>query len=553
MIDNSLKVTIYDQEKEVAYGTPYKEIAKEYQHKFKFPILAVKHNGSFKELDSQISSNGEIMLYDLLSENGNKIYLNGLVFMTIYSIKELFGNSTKIYVRYSIDKGLYIETNLTLTRDIIKQIKRKMQEISEQDLTINSMSVSRIEAIDYFEKLGEDDKVSLLKYNTNEYIRLYKLGNMYDFFFSVLPPSTGTLNLFDLVYINEKGFVLMYPDRYNAGLIERYKHHPQRFDIYNKYKEWAKMMNIPNAAGLNNRVSCGRIGDLIRLDEAIKTYQLIEIAKEIYMHKDRIKIILIAGPSSSGKTTTSLKLTNYLTMFGINPVQISMDNYFVQRDKNPKKEDGSYDYECLEALDLKLFDKNIEDLLNGEEITAPVYNFLKGEPEFTNKMKLEKNDVLIIEGIHGLNPALLDNIPRSKKYKIYISPLTALTIDNHNRISTSDNRLLRRIVRDNRTRGYKVEDTLKVWESVREGEEKYIFPYQDEANTMFNTALIYEFGVLKTYAEPLLYSVDYNSEYYPEAKRLINLLKNFLPIPSEEIPDDSILREFIGESCYDVN
>ena len=553
MIEKDLKVTVLGEEKQIAYGTPYIELVKEYQDQFKFPVVAVKHNGAFKELNDPIVDGGEVELHDLMTSAGNRIYLNGLTYVVIYAIKELYGKSTKVYVRFSIDKGLYIETNLTLTKEIIKEIKKKMQALIDQDLSIASKNVSRVEAMDYFEKLGDSDKVDMLKYNTNSYITLYKLGSMYDFFFSIMPVSTGVLKYFDLVFINEKGFVLMYPDRYNEGEIGKYKHHPQRFEIFRMYQEWVKLMDIPNASALNKKVSQGNMGDLIRIDESVRTYRLIEIAKDIFEHRDRVKIILLAGPSSAGKTTTSLKLTNYLKIFGFNPIQISMDDYFVPRAKNPKKPDGSYDYECLEALDLDLLDSNVDKLLNGEEITAPVYNFLKGEPEFTKKLKLNKNDILVMEGIHGLNPAILKSIPRSKKYKIYISPLTALTIDNHNRISTSDNRLLRRIIRDNRTRGYKVEDTLKSWQNVREGEEKYIFPHQDEANVIFNTSLNYELGVLKTFVEPLLYSVDYNSEYYPEAKRLLNLLKTFLPISSEDIPDDSILREFIGGSCFDVN
>ena len=553
MIEKSLKVNIFDEVKEVAYGTPYKEVTKEFQDRFKFPIVAVKHNGSFKELNDPIMAGGDIKVYDVLSGNGNRIYLNGLVLMLIYSIKELYGKSTKVYVRYSIDKGLYIETNLNLTKDIIKEIKKKMEEICKLDYSITPKNVSRIEAMEYFEKLGETDKVEMLKYNTNSYITLYKIGNMYDFFFTIMPISTGILKYFDLVYLNEKGFVLMYPNQYNDGEIGKYQHHPQRFEIYNKYQEWVRIMDIPNVSSLNRIVSSGNVGNLIRIDEAIQTNRLIEIARDIYNHKDRIKIILIAGPSSSGKTTTALKLTNYLTTFGINPVPISMDDYFVPRVKNPKKPDGSYDYECLEAIDLDLLDKNVDKLLNGEEITAPVYNFYKGEPEFIKKMKLNKSDVIIMEGIHGLNPEILKSIPRSKKYKIYVSPLTALSIDNHNRIATADNRLLRRIVRDNRTRGYSVEQTICSWRNVRQGEEKYIFPYQDEANATYNSALIYELGVIKTYVEPLLYCVDYSSEFYPEAKRLINLLKTFLPIPSEAIPDDSIMREFIGGSCFNVS
>ena len=274
------------------------------------------------------------------------------------------------------------------------------------------------------------------------------------------------------------------------------------------------------------------------------------MAKDIFNKRDKIKIVLIAGPSSSGKTTTCNKLAMYLKSLGLVPHTISMDDYFLKREDTPKNADGSYDFECLEAVDLNLFDKQMKELLDGKEVLMPIYNFLLGQPEFRKTLKLDKNDILMIEGIHGLNPKVLESIPLENKYKIYISPLTGLNLDNHNRISTTDNRLLRRIVRDNKTRGYNVVDTIERWPIVRNGEEKYIFPYQDEADCVFNSALIYELGVLKTYVEPLLYSVDSNSKYYNEAKRLINMLKMFLPIPSEDIPKDSLLREFIGGSCF---
>ena len=552
MIDENLKIKVFGEEKTIVSGTTFEDIAKEYQSKFEYPIVVAKEKGIYKELSEIVEGNSEIEFFDYSSGEGNRIYLNGLIYLLIYSTKELYGKNTKLYVRYTIDKGLYITINKKLTKDMIKEIKTKMLEVVEQDIKILSKNVSRLEAIDYFEKLGDTDKSSMLRYNTNSYITLYKLGNMYDFYFSKMPTSTGILNNFNLEYLNEEGFILMYPNRYDLGKIGKYQHHQQRFDVYNEYQEWVKLMNVKNASDLNDIVSSGKIGNLIRLDETIQASRLLNIAKEIYSHKDRLKIILIAGPSSSGKTTTSIKLTNYLTSFGLNPIQISMDDYFLSRRETPKKEDGSYDYECLEAVNTELFNENVDKLLNGEEIIAPVYNFLTGEPEYKLPMKLGKNDVLVIEGIHALNPEILKNIPRSRKYKMYISPMTGINIDNHNRISTSDNRLLRRIVRDNRTRGYKVERTLEAWKDVREGEEKYIFPYQDEANVTFNTALIYELGILKTYAEPLLYSVDPKSEYYNEAKRLINILKTFLPMPSEDIPDDSLLREFIGGSCFKV-
>lgn len=552
MMDESIKAIVFGEEKTLARGTTFEDIIKEYRDKFEFPIVIAKEKGIYKELSELVEGDCEVEFFDLLSGEGNRVYLNGLIYLFIYSVKELYGKNTKVYVRYSIDKGLYISLDKKLTKEMVKEIKNKMLEVSNQDIRITPRNVARLEAIEYFEKMGDIDKVAMLKYNTNSYITLYQLGHMYDFYFSKMPTSTGILNRFNLEYLNEDGLILMYPHRYSNGEIGKYHHHEQRFDVYNEYQEWVQMMKVSNASDLNDIASQGKIGNLIRLDETIQASRLLTIAKDIYSHKDRLKIILIAGPSSSGKTTTSIKLTNYLTSFGINPVQISMDDYFVSRKKTPKKKDGNYDYECLEAVNTELFNENIDKLLNGEEIIAPVYNFITGEPEYKLPMKLGKNDVLVIEGIHALNPSILSNIPRSKKYKMYISPMTGISIDNHNRISTSDNRLLRRIIRDNRTRGHKVEKTLATWKDVREGEEKYIFPYQSEANVTFNTALIYELGILKTYVEPLLYSVDPKSEYYNEAKRLINLLKTFLPIPSEDIPDDSLLREFIGGSCFKV-
>lgn len=552
MIDESLKTIVFGEEKTIMSGTTFEDIAKEFQSKFEYPIVVAKEKGIYKELSEPIAGNSEIEFFDFTSSEGNRIYLNGLVYLLIYSVKELYGKNTKLKVRYTIDKGLYITISKKITKEMIKEIKSKMLEVVNQDIKFSPKNVSRLEAIDYFEKLGDTDKSSMLKYNTNSYITLYKLGSMYDFYFSKMPTTTAILNHFNIEYLNEEGFILMYPNRYNGGKVEKYQHHQQRFDVYNEYHEWVKIMNVRNSSDLNGIVSGGKIGNLIRLDETIQASRLLNIAREIYSHKERLKIILIAGPSSSGKTTTSIKLTNYLTSFGLNPIQISMDDYFISRKETPKKPDGSYDYECLEAVNTELFNENVDKLLNGEEIIAPVYNFLTGEPEYKLPMKLGKNDVLVIEGIHALNPEILKNIPRSRKYKMYISPMTGINIDNHNRISTSDNRLLRRLIRDNRTRGHKVEKTLETWKDVREGEEKYIFPYQDEANVTFNTALIYELGILKTYAEPLLYSVDPKSEYYNEAKRLINLLKTFLPMPSEDIPDDSLLREFIGGSCFKV-
>ena len=323
------------------------------------------------------------------------------------------------------------------------------------------------------------------------------------------------------------------------------------FEVFEQYRDWAKIMKIENSAELNEVVSSGKINDLIKIDENLQSSRLLSIAKEINDKKNKVRIVLLAGPSSSGKTTTSKKLCMYLKSFGLNPKVLGMDDYFLERNQTPKDEDGNYDFECLEALDLDLFDKQIAKLLDGESVKTPTYNFYIGKKEYKQEMVLEKNDILVIEGIHALDNKVLTNIERNKKYKIYISALTEINMDDHNRISTTDNRLLRRIIRDNRTRGHPVEETLAMWKSVREGEEKYIFPYQDEADATFNSALIYELGVLKTYVEPLLYSVPADSEYYEESIRLLNFLRLFLPIPSDAIPEDSIIREFIGGSYFE--
>ena len=322
------------------------------------------------------------------------------------------------------------------------------------------------------------------------------------------------------------------------------------FEVFQECRDWAKLIDVENAVDLNRVVSTGKINDLIRIDETLQSNRLLNLAREINSKRKEIKIVLMAGPSSSGKTTTSRKLRMYLESFGLHPRVLSMDDYFVERNETPKDKDGNPDFECLEAVDLKLFDKQIGELLDGKTIKIPTFNFVLGTKEYKSEMTLGEEDILLIEGIHALDSKVLTNISRSKKYKIYISALTELNIDNHNRVSTTDNRLLRRIIRDNRTRAHSVENTIAAWNSVREGEEKYIFPYQDDADFTFNSALIYEIGVLKTYVEPLLFSVPQNSPYYGEAKRLIEFLHLFLPIPADVIPQDSIIREFIGGSCF---
>lgn len=546
-----LNIKINGKKIKIIKGTTLKELSSNFLEQCKVPIILAKVNGRYRELSQQINKDCEIEFVSIDDKEGNRAYVNGLLYLITYAGKKVFKNCN-FYVQHSIDKGIYIKTSKSITLDDINSLKKQMKEIIKINLPIEKINANRIDAIKYFEDIKDESKVELLKYNTNTFITLYKLGTMYNFFFSHMPVEVRCLEKFDLKYLNSNGFVLLYQTTYMKDGIKNYVHHSKVFDVFEEHYKWISIMRIDQVPALNKFVSSGNIGDLIRIDETLQANRLLNIARNIYDNKNKVKIVLIAGPSSSGKTTTCNKLSMYLRSFGMNPRTLSMDNYFVAREKTPKDEYGNYDFECIEAVDLELFNKQVKQIVEGGSVRTPVFDFVTGQPDFESgeEISLEKDDVLIIEGIHALNPLLLSDIPKKNKYKIYIAPFTCLTLDDQNRISTSDNRLLRRIIRDNKHRGNSVEMTLEKWDSVRRGEENNIFPYQDEADQLFNTALIYEIGVLKTYVEPLLYSVDINSPYYSEAKRLINMLKMFLPIPSEDIPKDSLLREFIGGGCF---
>lgn len=548
-MDETINVTINEKKYVFFKGISLEEIAKTFQNTCKYPIILAKVNNSLKELTYQVSKDCDVKFLDLTSREGNRTHISGLTFVILYAVKSLYGRNADIIIQHSLDKGIYIESNFDLNTEKVEHIKVEMNKIISSDLDIKRLTIDRLEAKKYFKTINDLAKAGVMKYNTNDYITLYRLGNLYNYFYNLMPTSTGKLKDFDLTYIQDRGFILRFPTTYIFDQIKEYQHHPHMFEVFKEYRDWAKIMKIENSVDLNTIVSSGTINDLIRIDETLQSNKLLEIARLISKDK-KIKIVLMAGPSSSGKTTTSKKLSMYLRSFGMKIRTLSMDDYFLDKEETPLGDDGKPDFECLEAVDLKLFDDQIEKLLNKEEVMVPTYNFILGIKEYKEKVKLDEKEILVIEGIHGLDTNILTNIPRENKYKIYLSPLTEINMDNHNRVSTSDNRLLRRIIRDNRTRGYGVEKTLEAWLKVRRGEEKYIFPYQDDADVTFNTALIYEIGVLKTYVEPLLYSVDSDSEYYEEAKRLIDFLRLFLPIPSDAIPQDSILREFIGNSCF---
>lgn len=524
------------------------DISKDFQDNYSETIIMAEVNGRPYELNYKVTDDVTVDFFDLTSPTGNRVYESGLIFVLEKACLNML--NSEIEVKYSIDKGIYIKTHKKITKEDLDKVSREMKEIVKRNLPIQKNLVNRLEAIEYYKSTKSYDKVNVLKYSVNTNVNLYRLMDIYNYFFSYLPVSTGALKEFKLTYIDQNSFVLRYPNIYYLNKIPVYKHHDKLFNEFKKYDEWSEKLGIENVSSLNNKVTKGNVDDIVLLSENIQNNSLFKIAETIYNNK-KLKLILLAGPSSSGKTTTSKKLELFLKGFGLNPIAISIDNYFVDRDKTPRLPDGSYDFESLNSINVELFNKNLKDLLDGKEVTLPVYNFITGKSELSDEsIKLGEKEILIVEGLHALNEELTYSIDRKNKYKIYLCPLTVLSLDNHNRIRTTDNRLLRRIVRDNRTRGYSASDTLSTWSKVREGEEKYVFPFQDEADVIFNTSLIYELGVLKTYAEPLLYSVEENDPMYKEAVRLLNLLKNILPISNDYIPVDSIVREFIGGGYF---
>ena len=524
------------------------DISKDFQDNYSETIIMAEVNGRPYELNYKVTDDVTVDFFDLTSPTGNRVYESGLIFVLEKACLNML--NSEIEVKYSIDKGIYIKTHKKITKEDLDKVSREMKEIVKRNLPIQKNLVNRLEAIEYYKSTKSYDKVNVLKYSVNTNVNLYRLMDIYNYFFSYLPVSTGALKEFKLTYIDQNSFVLRYPNIYYLNKIPVYKHHDKLFNEFKKYDEWSEKLGIENVSSLNNKVTKGSVDDIVLLSENIQNNSLFKIAETIYNNK-KLKLILLAGPSSSGKTTTSKKLELFLKGFGLNPIAISIDNYFLDRDKTPRLPDGSYDFESLNSINVELFNRNLKDLLDGKEVTLPVYNFITGKSELSDEsIKLGEKEILIVEGLHALNEELTYSIDKKNKYKIYLCPLTVLSLDNHNRIRTTDNRLLRRIVRDNRTRGYSASDTLSTWGKVREGEEKYVFPFQDEADVIFNTSLIYELGVLKTYAEPLLYSVEENDPMYKEAVRLLNLLKNILPISNDYIPVDSIVREFIGGGYF---
>lgn len=514
-------------------------------------VIAVIIDNDITELSTKLKEDTKMKLIKIKDRMGAKIYRSGLKFLYITAVKELFGRNTNVELLHSLDKGIYTRINLELNNTMVDEIKAKMHELVKEDIRITRVVTSRKEAISYFNSVKEYEKSLTYKQMTGEMLTLYSMLDYYNYFYTKMPYSTKILTSFDLTLTTDKGVMLEYPSTFDMKIPE-YTHMPQVLNVFDNYAVWAEKLGVKYVSEVNNVVINGKIKEFIELNEIKQNNDLLEIANKIQNNINDIKIVLIAGPSSSGKTTTCKKLALYLKSKGLNPFTLSTDDFFKDRKDTPKNEKGEYEYDIPEAIDIDLFNEKLDALLKGEETTLPTYNFLTGEKEYKHPpVSLKNRDLLIVEGIHTLNELLTSKIPRENKLKIYISPFTPLGLDRHNHVSTVDLRLIRRIVRDARTRGYNAVDTLKSWRNVRISEEKYIFPYQKEADIVLNTALIYELGILKTFAVPLLYNINYKSEYYTEAKRIINFLKIFLNIPESALPETALLREFVGGGYFE--
>ena len=511
-------------------------------------IIACKAFNEVKSLDYIIDRDCRLKLLDTSTSDGSRIYVRGITFIMIKAFEELYPKE-KFYVNYTLGHALYCEASFDLKEKDIKAISNRMKEIIKEDLPIEKRTITLEEAMNIYRDAGREDKRGLLETRMKTHVSMYYCGDTFNYFYGVMPISTGFTKKFKLEKY-ENGLLLHYPRRFDFSTSKNVDGSRKLYATFEDYNRIHKALGIETIVGLNKYIREGRAGDVIRVCEALHEKKIANIADMIASDRRR-KLILIAGPSSSGKTTFAQRLGIQLQVNGIKTVTLSMDNYFVDRSKTPRDENGNYDFECLEAVDLELFNSQLKDLLAGKEVMLPTFDFTDGMRKYLgNTAKLGENEVLVVEGIHGLNEKLTNKIPRENKFKIYISALTTLNIDDCNRVTTSDTRLIRRMVRDSKFRAHGVEATIKMWESVRRGEEKYIFPYQDDADVMFNSSTVYEIAALKPYVEPLLASVDYNSDEFSEAKRLYEFLSYFIPIDSKEIPINSIIREFIGDGCF---
>lgn len=548
------QITVEGQTLNIKDGTTYLELAKNFQKKYDHDIVLVLENNKMRELFRKVKDGAAVTFLTTGQIDGYNTYRRSATLLILKAIYDVEGMDAVrgMKVEFSAGEGYYVSSRkMPVNEETLARIENRMKELVGQNLPIEKRSIPVEEAIEHFTRHGMTDKARLFRFRRSSSVNVYLLDGFEDYYYGYMVPSTGYLKYFKLIPYDE-GFVLEFPPRKTPETFGPFREQPKVFQTLKNSTKWGEILNVGTVGALNEQISEGNVGNIILAQEAIMEKGLGDIAAEIASRPDK-KLIMIAGPSSSGKTTFSHRLSIQLMAHGLKPHPIAVDNYFVERVDTPKDENGQYNFECLEAMDIELFNQQMSALLRGEKVFLPTFNFITGMKEYKgNSLKLGPEDVLVIEGIHCLNDALSYSLPAENKFKIYVSALTQMNIDEHNRIPTTDGRLIRRMVRDARTRGASAQKTISMWPSVRRGEDENIFPYQESADVVFNSALIYELAVLKQYAEPLLFGIRPEDPEYLEAKRLLKFLNYFQGIDSNLIPGNSILREFIGGSFFPV-
>ena len=540
--------------KEFPIGSTLLEIYSGFNLDFPYQVVSARVNNRSEGLNFRVYNNKDVEFLDVRNPSGMRTYVRTLCFILYKAVSEIFPEG-KLYVEHPVSKGYFC--NLRIGRPIeledVLAVKQRMQEIIAEDIPFHRTECHVTEAVRVFSERGMKDKVRLLESSGSLYTYYYTLGDTVDYYYGNLLPSTGFIKLFDLVKYYD-GLLLRIPNKENPNVLEDVVKQEKMLDVFKEHLRWNHIMGLSNIGDFNLACQEGHATDLIKVAEALQEKRIAQIADEIF-HRGQeghpVKIVLISGPSSSGKTTFSKRLSIQLMTNGLHPYPIAMDNYFVNREDTPRDANGDYDYESLYALDIKKFEEDLQALLRGEEIELPTYNFIDGRREYKgDRLKADEHTILVLEGIHALNPELTPQIPADKKYKIYVSALTTISIDDHNWIPTTDNRLIRRIIRDYNYRGCSAQETISRWGSVRTGEDKWIFPYQENADVMFNSALLFELAVLRCHVEPLLNTVPRNCPEYAEAYRLLKFIQYFTPVQDKELPPTSLLREFLGGSSF---
>lgn len=536
-------------------GVQYELIAEQYQNECTSQIALVEINGKIQELMKRVSRDCELKFITYENDIGHKTYVRSAIMLMMKAIKDVVGMEMAVNtkVEFTIGPGYYcaFRGGMKMDAETIEKVKDRMGELADMDLLVTKKAYPAEEAVALFRELGMKDKVSLFRYRRSSNINVYCLGDYYDYYYGYMLPSTGYIRCFDL-FPYEEGMILLLPEKEDPEKLPVFVPKKKLFQTLMMTSDWNREMGIDTVGDLNDQICQGNIADMILVQEALQERRIGEIARDI-ARREGVKFVMIAGPSSSGKTSFSHRLSIQLRTYGLKPHPIGLDNYYLNHDQTPLDDEGKPDYECLEALDVEQFNMDMSRLLKGESVELPSFNFKTGKREYRGKITtLGPEDILVIEGIHGLNEKMSYTLPAESKFKIYISALTCLNVDEHNRIPTTDGRLLRRMVRDARTRGTSADKTIAMWPSVRRGEEKYIFPFQEDADAMFNSAMTYELAVIKQYAEPLLFNIRKGEPGYHEAKRLLKFLEYFLGVSSEELPTNSLCREFVGGSCFDV-